>query len=204
VAPVKKNDNIIRAKIGSIVFPEVCPVCMHEADDIVRMTINLYSYGGALESSNPQDALREKLAQTNGRISFSIPGLSLSIPACHRHVPKDIPDLHKVIWFCCMLGGMYPGIFYLLLAVNAIHRRMDFFPFLVPWLITILILGTISGYIFFPRAFERYFKILDIEPSGDHILLVLTNPNYRNQFLESNPMHAEIFDPSSLNFDIPA
>jgi hypothetical protein len=204
VVPIRVNYDIIRAKIGSVVFPEVCPVCLREADDIIRMTLNLYSYGGALESSNPQAALREKLAKSNGRVTFAIPGVSFSIPACHRHKPKEIPDLHKVIWFCSMLGGMYPGLFYLLLTVNAIHRGTDFVPFLIPWIITILVLGVVSGYIFFPRAFPRYFKILDIEPSGSHILLVLKNPKYRNQFLECNPMHAETFDPSSLDLDIHA
>ena len=197
------TDDIIRAKIGSIVFPEVCPVCMREADDIVRMTLNLYSFGGAMESSNPQAALREKLARSNGKITFAIPGFSFSIPACHRHVPKEIPDLHKVIWFCAMLAGMYPGLFYLLLTANAYHRRTDFMPFLIPWIITILVLSAISGYIFFPRAFQRYFRILDIEPTGDYVLFVLRNPAYRHQFLESNPMHSEIFDISSLDLDIP-
>jgi hypothetical protein len=196
------NDNIIRAKIGSVVFPEVCPVCMNEADDIVRMTVNLYSYGGALESSNPQAALREKLARSNGQITFALPGLSFSVPVCNRHLPKEIPDLHKVIWFCCMLGGIYPGVFYLLLTANAIHRRINFFPFLIPWIITILILGAISGYIFFPRAFQRYFKFLEFEPTGENIFLHLGNSNYRDLFLENNPMNAEIIDTSNLNSEV--
>ena len=168
------------------------------------MTVNLYSYGGALESSDPQAALREKLARSNGKLAFALPGLSFSVPACHRHVPKEVPDLHKVIWFCVMLGGIYPGVFYLLLTANAYHRRTDIVPFLIPWIITILVLGAISGYIFFPRAFQRYFKILDIEPTGDYILFVISNPKYKSQFLESNPMHAEVFDPASLDIDVPA
>jgi hypothetical protein len=204
VAQVKTGGDIIRVKIGSIVFPEVCPVCMREADDIVRMTVNLYSYGGALESSNPQAALREKLARSNGRITFAIPGLSFTVPVCERHAPRDIPDKHKVVWFFSMLGGMYPGVFFLFLTLNAIYTQSDFIPFLVPWVITVLILGIISGYIFFPRSFQRYFKILDIESSGENVLLVLSNPEYRNQFLESNPMHAEVVDLATLKKEIQA
>jgi hypothetical protein len=100
-----------------------------------------------------------------------------------------------------MLGGLYPGIFCVLLAANAIHRNADFIPFLIPLFITIIILGSVTGYIFYPRAFQRYFKILDIESSGENIYLTFSNPEYRTQFLETNPMHAEIIDFSSLDLD---
>lgn len=49
-------------------------------------------------------------------------------------------------------------------------------------------------YGFFPRALERAFRFQDVSRVIDSLLVSISNPEDRDQFLELNEMYSEILD----------
>jgi hypothetical protein len=49
-------------------------------------------------------------------------------------------------------------------------------------------------YGFFPRALERALRFQDVSRVNESLLISISNPEYCDQFLELNEMHAEILD----------
>jgi hypothetical protein len=95
-----------------------------------------------------------------------------------------------------MLGGIYPSVFFLFQTTNAYFQSRDYFPHLLSWLATMLILLAFSAYIFYPAKFQRHFKLLGVDPAGENFLFSFKNPDYLQIFMELNPMHAEVIEES--------
>ena len=112
-----------------------------------------------------------------------------------RHGSKSVrflwTKLIEVIGFFILF---YPILFFLLQINVAVVYSRPLLPSLLGFLITAFILMWFFLYGFFPRALERALRFQDVSRVNDSLLVSISNPEYRDQFLELNEMHSEILD----------
>ncbi len=188
----KDQPCIVKAKISKITFPEVCPVCMDEAEDLVAITvfettIDHWSERRGLVSGwvKEQDKADMALSQTKG-------GSIFWIPACLSHGSNTVTTPRKQV--ISILGFMllfYPLLYFFLGFVAAIEYSRPILEYLVPVIILLLTMVGDIMYGFFPRTLERSIRFLDIDYSRDEALIFLKNDQYRSLFLKTNEMSAE-------------
>ncbi|MHA1908345.1 MAG: hypothetical protein ACW98Y_13685 [Candidatus Thorarchaeota archaeon] len=193
---VKGKDRIhtVNAKLSRVVFPEVCPVCISEAEDLVALTImetkerwteTRSLVGGWTKSQDRADVI---LQESRG-------GTTFWIPACLQHGSGTITTPRKkVISAIGFLFLLYPFIFSVLLIANALEFSRPIGE--LGWMLLfvfILIIGDIL-YGFFPRALERNIRIWEISRAKDRVTIILKNEKYRMMFLEQNALHADLYE----------
>jgi len=50
----------------------------------------------------------------------------------------------------------------------------------------------LSVYVYWPRAFQRSFNVINLAPNGADLIIAIRNDTYREKVLELNPMYAKI------------
>jgi hypothetical protein len=187
-----QRQNIVKAKISKVKFPEFCPVCMDEAEDLVAITvfettIDHWSERRGLVSGwmKEQDKADIALSQTKG-------GSIFWVPACLSHGSDTITTPRKKI--LSIVGFMllfYPLLYFFLGLTAAIEYSRPLLNFLIPVSILLLAIAIDIMYGFYPRALEKSIKFLEINYSKDEVIIYLSNDKYRKLFLETNEMAAE-------------
>ncbi|MFW9795162.1 MAG: hypothetical protein ACFFEE_12710 [Candidatus Thorarchaeota archaeon] len=179
----------IRVKLSKIQFPECCPVCMYEAEDLVFVTI-LDRAGNQFDASswsNGRDKTEIALNAARGATTFTI-------PTCMRHGSKSVRSIRtKLIGVVGFFVLFYPILFYLLQINTALIYSRPLIPPLTSVLVLLLVLALFFLYGFFPRGLERALRFHDVSRTKDSLYLSISNPEYRSQFLELNEMHSEEF-----------
>lgn len=179
----------IRTKISSIQFPEVCPVCMEPAEDLVFVSVTERAGPDSYESRSwikGEDKVSAAIEAVKGITTFAL-------PTCMRHGSKSVRTLRtRIISVLGFFIFFYPIIFYLLqLNTAIIYSRslmepiMGVFVFSVAMFLSIL-------YGLFPRALERNVKFENVKRAKDSVEIVVKNEEYRQLFLEMNEINSEI------------
>lgn len=190
----KRQDKqaLVKAKLSKVQFPEVCPVCVEEAEDLVAITvfetlIDRWTERRGLVSgwTKEQDRVDVALSQMKG-------GSIFWVPTCLSHGSETISTPRKKIM--SIIGFMllfYPFLYYMLGLVAAIEYSRPLLDYLIP--VSVLLVAFIIDimYGFYPRVLERSIKFLDVSHSKDEVVIYLKNPRYRELFLEMNEMTAE-------------
>jgi hypothetical protein len=188
----------IEVKKSKIRFPEVCPVCLQQPEDLVFITI-MENRNDDYASSNwikQQDKSSDALNVAKGAATFAI-------PTCMKHGSKSVRSLKtKLIAALGFFVFFYPILFFLLqINVAVVYSRPLLQP-LVGFLGTTGILIIMLLYGLFPRALERAIRFHDINRGRDIVVLSLSNTEYRRLFLALNEMAADIIEnESSERFD---
>ncbi len=195
--PVGKMRSIVKVKLTNVTFPEVCPVCMDEAEDLVPITVfehpqrfgtSSFKGGGFLSSSwkKSDDRAGVALTSAQGAVSFWV-------PACMAHGSQSIVTTQKTV--ASVIGFFllfYPLLFFALEVITAIHFAR---PILEPlgWFVILLFLLIIDIlYGFYPRALQRKIQFLEINRARNEVYIKIENPDYLEAFLTSNEMYADI------------
>ena len=183
----QKRSSKIRVRISKIQFPEVCPVCLVEPEDLVFVTI-MEKFGDDYTSgswASQQDKTAIALNAAKGAITFAI-------PTCMKHGSKSVRSLKtKLIAAIGFFVLFYPILFFLLQINVALTYSGPILPPLLGTLVTSALLVMIIVYSLFPRALERAIRFHDVSRAKDSVLLSLSNPEYSRLFLDLNVMTAE-------------
>lgn len=190
MAGEQKSTSKIRVKLSKIQFPEVCPVCLEDPEDLVFVTI-IEKVGDDYTSSSwakQQDKAAVALNASKGATTFVI-------PTCMRHGSKSVRTLKtKLIAALGFFVLFYPILFFLLqINVALVYSRSLLQP-LWGLIFTSSLLMIILLYGLFPRALEREVRFRDVSRVNDSVLLSLSNTEYSKLFLELNVMAADIVE----------
>lgn len=184
---------IIRTRISKIQFPEVCPVCLEQAEDLVFVTIT--------ERIDPESYESKTWIKGSDKASATLEAVkgvtTFAVPTCMRHGSKSVRTTRtKMIAFAGFFIFFYPILFFLLqinLALNysrsLVEPLMGVFIFATAMCISIL-------YGVFPRALERKLKFGSLKRAKDLIEIVIMNDEYRRLFLELNEIYSDIITDS--------
>jgi hypothetical protein len=196
----KERASAVRARISKVRFPEICPVCIDEAEDLVAMTatettVDRWSERKALVGSWSR-------ADNIGDVTPSGLGSAVVfwIPTCLLHGSDTITTPRKKIASIVVFMLLfYPLLFFSLELLTAVQYSR---PFETALFATVALLGAIAVsivYGFYPRALERYVKFLSIDRGQDKAIIYLKNDEYRKRFLEANGLNTESLQRESTN-----
>ena len=175
-------------RMSKIQFPEVCPVCLDEPEDLVFVTV-LERYGDDYSASSwtkQQDKTSVALEAARGAATFAI-------PTCMLHGSKSVRTVKtKLIAVLGFFVLFYPILFYLLEINLYLATSRSLAEPLLGLIITSAALLVILLYTLFPRALERAVRFHYVSRVKDSVLLSLNNKEYRTRFLDLNEMTASI------------
>lgn len=194
-----KTQSIVKVKLSNVTFPEVCPVCMEQAEDLVPITVfehpqrfgtSSFRGGGFLTSSwkKIDDRAGVALASAQGAVSFWV-------PACMAHGSQSIVTTQKtvvsVIGFFILF---YPFLYFVLEVITAFHFTR---PILEPlgWFVILLLLMIVDIlYGFYPRALQKKIQFLEINRARNEVYIKIENPDYLEEFLTLNELYADVVE----------
>ncbi|MFX1483051.1 MAG: hypothetical protein ACFFCP_07665 [Promethearchaeota archaeon] len=174
----------IKVRLSKIQFPEVCPVCLAKAEDLVFVTILERAQNDFDASSWDRGLDKTKVA-----LEAAQGATMLAVPTCMRHGSRSVRTLKtKLIAVLGFFILFYPILFFVLQIDLALtYSRELFFP-LLGALVTSSALVLFILYGFFPRALERALRFHDVKRVKDSLFISISNPVYQNLFLKLNGM----------------
>lgn len=179
----------IKVKLSKIQFPELCPVCLSDAEDLVFVTI-VERAGDDYDASSwtsGKDKTAVALDAARGATTFAV-------ATCMSHGSKSVRSLKtRLIAVLGFFILFYPILFFLLQINVALVYSGVLLPPLLGFFVTFFTLILFFLYGFFPRALERNLRFHDVSRVKDSLSLSISNPEYRNKFLELNEMNTEEF-----------
>ena len=170
-------------------FPRTCPVCGSPATDVVRMKI---AKTGKQSLRRTWDYPYTPFIR-RGKETQQPEMKVLLVHVCEEHAhPDDGTDRYQSL--CLIVDGllMACSIFSLLFIGDRISRArpIALWPFLfIGFLGLALILTRIA---FSPNELEKAVSIIGIGPGMQDILVAFKRSEYRTQFMNENPMTAEL------------
>lgn len=179
----------VKTKLSKLELPEVCPVCMEQAEDLVPITAYERKDSGQL-AEPPRSAWRTTRKDIGPSLHSMRGALILWVPCCAAHCNVR-SYREKYVGLCGFLLLLYPLIYMWLGIITAIGSEESIFPPITGLLIVIVILIFLGVYSFFPRALERSFRIQSINRTSDYVILGLSNKEYLAAVMEENQMYAE-------------
>lgn len=177
-------------KLSRIKFPELCPVCMEPAEDLVFITI--------IESQGPDSYESSSWAKGDDKIAAALQSARTSttfhVPTCMFHGSKSVRTLRTR--FVAVVGFFvlfYPIIFFLLqINLALIYSKSLTEPMLGALFFIGLLLVTIL-YAIIPRALERGLRFENTSRTNDSVDVIIANKEYRKRFREENEMFIDTF-----------
>ncbi len=184
----KKSPSILNVKLSKIRFPEICPVCLEEPEDLVFVTITEKLHDDYLSSSwmKQEDKLSVALNAAKGAATFAI-------PTCMKHGSKSVRSLKtKLIAAIGFFILFYPILFFLLQINIALNYSRPLLPPLLGFLAVSMLLILMLFYGLIPRALERAVRFQHVSRTRDSVLLSFSNSEYQKRFVELNEMNVDI------------
>jgi hypothetical protein len=187
------EDSIIRCSIGNVQFPEICPVCLKDAEDLVAVTV--IERGPGKEGSDTHSSWGKGGDKAAAALEAARGATVFWIPTCLRHGSGSVrTERKRIIAFAAYFIMFYPILYFFLSLRNAMIQERPLEIPLFGLVITALVFLYMVFYGFYPRALERAIRILDTERSKDRLYLAIRKDEYREAFLELNGMHCEPVD----------
>ncbi len=180
---------LIRCTLSKIAFPEICPVCLEDPEDLVAITI-IERPLGEKGDDRTYAALKHRTSKADIALEAARGATTLWVPTCLRHGSGSVrSDRMRLISAAGFFILFYP-ILYFFLAARSSGSYIDTIGFTV----SVILLLFIFLYGYFPRALERHVKVIELEYSKDKVYLRIRNPDYFQQFLNLNEMHCDMVD----------
>ena len=186
------NLTLVRAQISKVEFPERCPVCLDEPEDLVSVTITERSSVVRRDDSavstwaDGKDKADLILASARGAVTFWV-------PTCMLHGSGNLRTgrAQFIAWVAIFIL-FYPALFFLLGINAAIWQSRSLLEPVVNLIVILLAFFVLVLYGYYPRALERALKFIDIDRAKDTVYVDIMNDEYRKLFLDLNAMHADV------------
>ena len=186
------NLTLVRAKISKVEFPEKCPVCLDEPEDLVSVTITERSSvvrrdDNAVSTwADGKDKAELILASARGAVTFWV-------PTCMLHGSGKLrTERARFIAWAALFVLFYPALFFLLGINAAIWHSRSLFEPVANLIVILLVFFILVIYGYYPRALERSLKFIDIDRAKDTVYIDIMNDEYRKLFMNLNGMHADV------------
>ncbi|TET14278.1 MAG: hypothetical protein E3J82_02120 [Candidatus Thorarchaeota archaeon] len=186
------NLTLVRAKISKVEFPEKCPVCLDEPEDLVSVTITeRFSVVRGDDSAvstwaDGKDKAELILASARGAVTFWV-------PTCMLHGSGKLrTGRARFIAWAALFVLFYPALFFLLGINAAIWHSRSLLEPLANLTVILLVFFVLVIYGYYPRALERSLKFIDIDRAKDAVYIDIMNDEYRKLFMDLNAMHADV------------
>lgn len=186
------NLTLVRAKISKVEFPEKCPVCLDEPEDLVSVTITERSSVVRRDDSavstwaDGKDKADLILASARGAVTFWV-------PTCMLHGSGKLrTGRARFIAWAALFVLFYPALFFLLGINAAIWHSRSLLEPLANLTVILLVFFVLVIYGYYPRALERSLKFIDIDRAKDAVYIDIMNDEYRKLFMDLNAMHADV------------
>lgn len=187
-----KTKTLVRSKLDKLEFPEICPVCSSEAEDLVSIIVyeHFERFGGTSSISGSwshgEDKTDAALAQAQGALAFWV-------PACMNHGSKSILTRSKrIMSIIVVMILFYPLLYFIMGILVAIQfsRPIEdpFFGFAV--ILLIIVFDVLYG--FYPRALQRKIKFIKVNRIENEVYIEIHNDAYLERFISLNEMHVDI------------
>jgi len=180
---------IVRVNTTSIRFPRMCPIC----GSSVTKTIRVSTIPGRTRWLRPQwDPMYG--ARARRRFDSSLPqAQTFIVPVCEEHRYGDESRWrYRVV--CLIINGiLISALFIALLNMgsNFLLGQANAF-----WIYAVLTVSVVAMVLlllaFRSNPFESAFRIVGFDAALQHIWLQLKNHEYRDAFLNENPMNSEL------------
>jgi uncharacterized membrane protein len=190
----KSQPLLVRAKITKVKFPEKCPVCLGEPEDLISITVMESSHfdrsadSSTSSWSDGKDKVEMALAAAQGAATFWVPTCSVHGSRSLRSGPK------RFMAWAAFFVLFYPGLYFTLGIMNAVYNPRPLLEPLLGLVVTasLLILLAFCGY--YARAIERTLRIVRIDRHEDAVYVDIRNREYGKLFMELNAGYADIVD----------
>lgn len=186
------NLTLVRAKISKVEFPEKCPVCLDEPEDLVSVTITERSSVVRRDDSavstwaDGKDKADLILASARGAVTFWV-------PTCMLHGSGKLrTGRARFIAWAALFVLFYPALFFLLGINAAIWHSRSLLEPVTGLAVILVLLFVLVIYGYYPRALERSLKFIDIDRAKDTVYIDIMNDEYRKLFMDLNAMHADV------------
>ena len=186
------NLTLVRAKISKVEFPEKCPVCLDEPEDLVSVTITerasaVRGNENAVSTwADGKDKADLILASARGAVTFWV-------STCMLHGSGKLrTGRARFIAWAALSVLFYPALFFLLGINAAIWHSRPLFEPVANLTVILLVLFVLVVYGYYPRALERALKFIDIDRAKDTVYINIMNDEYRKLFMSLNAMHAVV------------
>lgn len=183
------KEPIVRVNTMRIRFPRMCPVC----GSTVTKTVRVSTIPGGTRWLRPYwDPLHGPRARR--RFGISLPqAQTLIVPVCEEHHYGDENESRYRL-VCIIIDGIIISALFIALlnmASNFWLGRAN--PFWVYPVLTAFVVAMVLSYLAFrSNPFESAFRIVGFDAALQHIWLRLKNHEYRDAFLNENPMSSEL------------
>jgi hypothetical protein len=161
------SSTLVKAKISKVKFPEKCPVCLGEPEDLVSVTIKERS---------------STVMGDEGPVFMWTDG---------REMADRIMAARFIAW-AALIVLFYP-VLYFVLGINvAIWNSRPLLEPVAGLTVILLLLFVLAVYGYYPRALERSLKFIDIDKAKNTVYIDIKNDEYRKLFMDLNAMHADV------------
>ncbi|MGD9395334.1 MAG: hypothetical protein PVJ05_02805 [Candidatus Thorarchaeota archaeon] len=191
VSPRKEyfDEPLVKVDFLKARFPRTCPVCGAPATDVVRMKIAKTGKQSLRRTWDYPYTLFTRRREESPQPEMKV----LLVHVCEEHAhPDDGTDRYQSL--CLIVDGllMACSIFSLLFIGDRISRArpIALWPFLFLGLLGIALMLTKIA--FSPNELEKAVSIIGLGPGMQDILVAFKRSEYRAQFMNENPMTAEL------------
>jgi hypothetical protein len=179
------DEPLVKVDFQRAKFPRICPICGVPATKIVRMNITKAEKIPLRPSLDYLSPRRQGTPQSELKI--------LPIQVCENHSdPYAGTDRYQSL--CIIVDGLLMAfVFFSILVIGdriSRARTIPFWAFLYIGIFGLALLLTAVA--FSPNALERHVKIIGFDPGMQNVLLAFKRSDYREQFIDENPMTAEL------------
>ncbi|NWF96205.1 MAG: hypothetical protein HXY34_08680 [Candidatus Thorarchaeota archaeon] len=193
-----KQRFLFKTRISKVKFPEMCPVCLGEPEDLVSVTI--------VERSKHDRAVRSSAFAwaSKGRENISLVAASGAatfwVPTCMRHGTRGLrSDRMKLVPVITFFLLFYPALYFVLRLISALQGGTETLTPAIGLTATASTIVVTMLYGFLPRALERTLRFIDINKGQDTVFLEITNEQYAQAFLELNRMFVDVLSGDRAN-----
>ncbi|MGY5862084.1 MAG: hypothetical protein RTU09_06885 [Candidatus Thorarchaeota archaeon] len=190
VSPRKEffKEPIVRVNTTGIKFPKICPICGSNATNAIRVS----TIPSRKRWLRPQwDPMFWSGTRRFGR--FPSQNQAFRVPVCEEHhYVGENEWRHRSV--CIIVDGILIFVLYIaLLTMGSSFWLGRASPFWVYHVLAAFVVAIVLSYLTFrSNPFESAFRIVGFDAALQHIWLQLKNPEYRDAFLNENPMNSEL------------
>jgi hypothetical protein len=190
LSPYKEyfDEPIVRTKAEKINFPKICPVCGAPATEISIMSA---TYGSRKRDYRPPSR-------------FSHIGLGSAakgketrffrVPVCEDHYVSEDEDLGGQKAYCIVFDVIGFALVFFALVMTSHDLRLG--RPIASWVYTVVVIFVlmlvITRFVFNMNPLESAIRIIGFDKNMINIWFEFKNLEYRDKFVEENPLNAEL------------
>jgi hypothetical protein len=186
------SSTLVKAKISKVKFPEKCPVCLGEPEDLVSVTIKERS-STVMGDEGPVFMWTDGREMADRIMASARNAVVFWVPTCMLHGSGKLKTGRaRFIAWAALIVLFYP-VLYFVLGINvAIWNSRPLLEPVAGLTVILLLLFVLAVYGYYPRALERSLKFIDIDKAKNTVYIDIKNDEYRKLFMDLNAMHADV------------